>query len=71
MKNKLLKDIKKFPEEYEQIQNILNERQKLKDDYPFTFLDNDKDLKEINLYRRFQRNNTNDKIPFFRRRKVI
>ena len=55
MKNKLLKDAKKFPEEYGKIQGILNERQKLKDEYPFTFIDADQDIMEINLFKKHKR----------------
>ncbi len=55
MKNKLLKDVKKFPIEYEKFQRMLNEKQKLKEEYPYTFLDKDQDLKEINLFKNFKK----------------
>ena len=57
MKNKLLKDVKNFPKEYEQIQNILNERQKLKEEYPYTFLDN-RNMKDINFFKRHIKKNS-------------
>jgi hypothetical protein len=55
MKNKLLRDVKKFPIEYKKIQNMLEKKQKLKDEYPYTFLDDDQDLREINLFRNYKK----------------
>lgn len=52
VKNKLLRDVKNYPEEYLKIKDLLIKQKKLKEEFPFTFIDKDLDIKKINIFRK-------------------
>lgn len=66
-KSKLLKDVRKHPQEFKMVQEIMRDKQKIKDEYPFTFIDKENDCKKMKVFSKDKKikliNDTRDISP--------